>query len=200
MWRTTATGKRIKNMSAKLFGDAIAHEYCSKMPGRPLRGRWGAIESNELMLTEGFEYIARSFSALFPAHAAEKKRAALRVGTDEAEEYAALDKQYKSTATEMLNNTCFHATVWISHVAKRPLTSFLHWGQKDGRIMNKKIAAARADGHPYLGPTCLANLVDFPQKMYNVSSRPCCNRTHYTILGFGGQPFLCYPHLSMCMI
>eukprot|EP00969_Alexandrium_andersonii_P289266 12785723-Alexandrium_andersonii.AAC.1 len=65
VWRSTGIRGKLEAAAAKEFGDFVASCHFQKLPGKPLRGRWGSIDQIELKLKEGREYLGRVFRLVF---------------------------------------------------------------------------------------------------------------------------------------
>eukprot|EP00959_Pyramimonas_sp_CCMP1952_P474305 9503230-Pyramimonas_sp.AAC.1 len=97
VWRSPGVAQKLRNAADGLFDAAASAAHFSKIPGRPLRGRWGRIDSIESVLVRGRAVLGPVFSAVFQ-NVVEKKRKAPRVGTEEDERFKTDQKNYRYTA------------------------------------------------------------------------------------------------------
>ena len=61
LWRGTGMSPKIRDNAATLRSEIIAASYFTKLLGRPLRGRWGFIDSIESILHAAALTSRRSF-------------------------------------------------------------------------------------------------------------------------------------------
>ena len=155
VWRGTGNPAKLRCQAASMWSEVVASKLFSKVPGRPLRGRWGSIDSIEGLISKGSNYIPNAFERCFGSEAvrpsSSRKRSIL--DDDEEDAYREKVKNYKLNATKMLSQPRFVTMVKISAVAKSVLTRCLLWGQKRVSEWNRAEQAARTEGHTFLGPT-----------------------------------------------
>ena len=61
LWRTTGIPTKLMAAAAKLYGEEVSMQFFRKLPGRPLKGRWGAIHSVEALLRKAMHYLGAVF-------------------------------------------------------------------------------------------------------------------------------------------
>ena len=141
--------------------------------GKPLRGRWGSVESIEKTIHLARAYIGPVMEGAFAEKASQKaakaKAAKARAASKSKDEFDQKDKDdyaekvrnYKMTSVECSNSLVFKLTASVAYVGKKPLTSFMHWHMKQIKIHNKKVKAAKELGKTYMGATPLSKIVTF---------------------------------------
>ncbi|CAK0906513.1 unnamed protein product, partial [Prorocentrum cordatum] len=166
VWRTPGSHRKIKDAAARLFDGHVSEAYFGRLPGRPLRGRWGRISDVEKLLAAARKYIGQVFAKVWQKDVAAAKSAqpaeaggGPRVGADEDAQYKAEQRTYRLTSVSCTNSRLWNAQVLISLVAKGPLSEFLNWAQKAVGKNNQLLKAADKLGTTYVGPTPLSELV-----------------------------------------
>ena len=177
VWRSAGVPKRIRDVafntcksSAKAF---------ARIPGRPLRGRWGCLDEIEGLLVPALPTAGKVFQRLFPVDLSRaragapqedeedderrgKKNKGKRVTSidDENQEYTKKMKKYRRIATIALNSAVFRSVVRLSHAIKAPLAYYFRWAQKQVKTMNDEIAQCKRNDQVYVGHTALSLLVE----------------------------------------
>ncbi|CAK0805617.1 unnamed protein product, partial [Prorocentrum cordatum] len=152
VWRSCGAPTRIHQAAVDIPGGGIhvAHEFFGKIPGRPLRGRWGSVAGAEKLIMRAKTFIGAVFRRAFgkdeagppplakakakanakgAAKAAAKKRPA-KVGEDEEAAYRQQQGDWRGTAVQMTGDSMWLALVHISYIAKEPITTYLYSAQK----------------------------------------------------------------------
>eukprot|EP00959_Pyramimonas_sp_CCMP1952_P109426 2288671-Pyramimonas_sp.AAC.1 len=174
VWRSTGVPARLRHAALEEYeSDPLVAKRFRKLPGRPLRGRWGSIAAVEERLVAVAANVGRVFSRAFGIHARGRcsdgdgedeegdaqpmppKR--VKPGEQEDKEFQQKQKNYRQTAVDCTNDRFWHAAVEISFVTKKPLTKYFAWAQKRKGEHNKFVAEAAPDA--YLGDTPLSLLV-----------------------------------------
>ncbi|CAK0842788.1 unnamed protein product, partial [Prorocentrum cordatum] len=184
-WRGPGVSKRMRAAARSLYTAQVANDYFGRVPGRAMRGRWGAIDAVEALIVAGAPFIGPVFAEVFPP-AADAKKPSVKVGSAEDVQYREEQKKYKRNAVGFTGSSLFHVVVLISSVAKQPLTHFLHWVQKATKDYNDAVREARAADQraPYLGPTPLSQLTtgkaaDIAEEISNLLASATEKDHHY---------------------
>ncbi|CAK0844631.1 unnamed protein product, partial [Prorocentrum cordatum] len=175
VWRSCGAPTRIFQAAIDVPGGGldVAHRYFKKMPGRPLRGRWGSVAAVERLIISAKTFIGAVFKLAFgkdeagpagkakakakpkakgaaKADAQAKRRA--KVGDDEEAEYRKQQGDWRGTAVAMTGDSLWLAMVHISYIVKQPLTEYLYSSQKKKGEYEKQ---------------------DFPLLLLRVLDKPC---------------------------
>ena len=171
VWRSTGMPARLRAAALEEYeSEPLVAKLFRKLPGRPLRGRWGSIAAVEERLVAVADSVGRVFSRALGISAgghgsdSEEEEGApprppkrVKPGDEEDKEFQQKQKNYRRTAVVCTNDRFWKAAVEISFVAKKPLTKYFAWAQKRKGELNKLAADAAPDA--YLGPTPLSLLV-----------------------------------------
>ncbi len=131
MWGGTGKATKDRDEAASVVSETGAAKLFTKIPGRPLKGRWGSIDSIEGIVGAAASYIGRVFSAVLGSVVANPlPKTKAGVGADEDKEYQQTQRHYKTTALTLASSSSCLAAVQISYLTKAPLIRFLCWGQK----------------------------------------------------------------------
>ena len=153
VWRSTGMHEKLKASAMAEFGDASCF---ARLPGRPLRGRWGAIEDAEKSLVLARSQLRVLFDKL--VQIPKKKASKPKLG-DHEDDYEERTRAYRNNALEALHNPAFFLLVMVSKESRQPLDHLFAWSQKRVREHNKVIKDYEALGRRYLGPTPFSDLV-----------------------------------------
>ena len=185
-WRSTGVPKKVRRAAEEVHGaGSTAAGAYRKLPGKPLRGRWGSIAAVEQSIIECGPEIGKVFAkalgiTLEEAQERDAKKAAAakakggakakpaadpkpnpkkrrKVGDEEAESYRRAQREYRATTIVCTSDAAWLATVQISAKAKEPLSHYTNWCLKAKKEYAQNLAAAAP--RPYLGPTPLSQLV-----------------------------------------
>ncbi|CAK0813601.1 unnamed protein product, partial [Prorocentrum cordatum] len=158
VWRSCGMPAKIMDAArAECPSEDIARQLFKRLPGKPLRGRWGSIAAIEDVIFSARNFVGPVFTRVLTPLLAAKERGGADVGADEEAAFKADQKNYRFTARACTNSNLWIATVAISLLSKRPLTIFLFWAQKQKKEYEACVRAARPAA--YLGPTPLSLLV-----------------------------------------
>ena len=165
VWRSSGMQDKLAAASLEQFDTSVCFK---RLPGRPLRGRWGAIEDAEKCIV-----LARSqLKVLFDKLVVVPKKAAARAALgDDEDNYQERNRAYKLNALAALHNPAFLLLVMVSRESRSPLDHLFAWNQKRVREHNKSIEKHAALGRRFLGNTPFADLVltklDFVAASFN---------------------------------
>ena len=156
VWRSCGIHRRLRNLAAHKYSDSVCEECFGKLPGRPIKGRWGCIDNIEVIIQSAMLYLSPLFTLIFP----DKKEAKPKgPGHDADADFAEKQRQSRKNAKGALSNKAFAILLVVSIAVKRPMLEFLLWGQKQVRKQNDAIRVCRETETVYLGPTFLSNTV-----------------------------------------
>jgi hypothetical protein len=179
-WRSIGVPKKLRRAAAQIYGaDSVNVDSYRKVPGKPLRGRWGTIAAVEQAIIQCGPRIGEVFAnalglaleaakerdqkakgkakakpAADPKPAAKKRR---KIGDEEAEDYQSKQREYKASTVVCTSDPLWRATVAVSAQAKGPITAYINWSLGAKRQYNERLAACAP--RVYLGPTPLSLLV-----------------------------------------
>jgi len=114
---------------ASLFNAEEAKRFLSKLPQRPLRGRWGTMFAAEVdLLRMGLSKLRDVFEKAFPSKAEKKKRKRGReedrgdrdILDEEHESFTEKGQRWKTEAKQALNDPDFPYMVHCAHESRRP--------------------------------------------------------------------------------
>lgn len=148
VWRSTGIATRLHNKAAKLYDDSVALAHFKKIPGRPLKGRWGAVDSIELIIRKALIYIARVFAAVFKYMGAGKEQATKSgPGEEDDQKFQKEQRTCRLISVIVVNKKPFLALVIIiSSTVKASLHHCLLWVQKAKKEMEPPGEASGDEG------------------------------------------------------
>ena len=156
IWRSTGFGLKLRDVVETLFGIDVCHRCFRQIPGRPLKGRWGAIDAIEKSITRARHYIGAAFTAAIGKGKTKKRKTR---DDDDDDGYQAKMTTWRGHAVTCANSAIFLAMCIISMVAKGPLIHFQCWAQKHVKLQSNQQAVAARQGTCHFGPTPLSMLV-----------------------------------------
>jgi hypothetical protein len=139
-WRSTHRGKQIHTAYANTFGKHRADLVASKLPPRPLRGRWGQATLTEAFILRcGPSELPTIFLEVFGTGAGADAKP--RVPTARAEEDGLLlgeldkdDEHYSAKLNKWAHDACkglqdptFWRTLVVAHVSRSPSSHIQFW-------------------------------------------------------------------------
>jgi len=158
-WRSSGSPPKIYKAGVIVTGSIeLANLLFLKIIGRCLRGRWGAGHEVEGTIGKSSEYIGEVFNIVFPDPKAKGKK---QWHDAEPDDYREMLGRWRRISKSLANNAYFKAMVKISHIAKKPLMSCLHWCYDRNKQVKVFKKASDSSGSAYTGPTCLSDLVVF---------------------------------------
>ena len=153
-WRSTGVHSKMQRKSLAADHDELPGTV-DKIPGRAIKGRWGAVDGIEAIIIAGGLLLVCLWKKLFGGETAAKPANVSSVGGDEAAQFEAEKRTQRIQSCKALTTRSFWMTLECSHVVKRPLMHFLRWAQKaDGEYSTS--LKEMADGMMYFGPTPLS--------------------------------------------
>ncbi len=119
VWRAPGAPSQIRRAAVGEYNDQINYDYFKIMPGRPLRGRWEAIDSVEKILVSAQPYLAKVFTrALGKGRQSGIEGLSEKDVGDDAANYREEQKRYRQDSISFANSALFHVTVRISLLTK----------------------------------------------------------------------------------
>ena len=131
-WRHCGNHTKINNACSSIFDVATAMDTTSKMPGRALKYRWGAVSALEASIIKAMGVLHRVYEALWGhvLDAAVRARRPLNPGAAEDIAYQEERRTITTNSVKLLGKKLFNATICISYVAKADIMHFQNWSQK----------------------------------------------------------------------
>ena len=149
--------RKVRDICAHEFGDAVSFKLCARVPGRCIRGRWGSVESVESIIHNGGFVLAEVFKSIAAASSKPKQASGGLDADDDG--YREKQQKYKQTSAAFLSHDICKAMVHISKQVKDPLTRFLYWVHKHNKEINKQNVGVDSGEGVYVGPSTLSELV-----------------------------------------
>ena len=151
VWRSTGTIAKMCSASIALFGFDTT---VNKLPGRPLRGRWGAIESAEGFIIKARHELPAVFSRVL-----DKKKQAKREKLNDNDDWQEKAKAFRDNSLAVHKCPVFFVLVMVSKCCRGPLDHFFLWRHKRIKKHNRRIEENRDKGMCYFRPTPLSDVV-----------------------------------------
>ena len=124
LWRSTGNPFKLKDSASKLFSNIVSRNYFSKVPGRPLKSRWGAIISIEALILKASLYIGAVFNDVFRRNDKPQPKTKNGPGQDDDDDFQATQTKRKETALRATNSSLFLIKVCVSYISKCCLSIF----------------------------------------------------------------------------
>ena len=160
VWRSPGTHKNLQKAAS---GCAVACRL-DRVPGRAIRGRWGAIDGVELIIMKGGTLLTTAWHNVFgyllaPIVASLRPSArGVAVGADAQCTFQEEQSRWRKYSTRSLSNNCFHVMLRCSQVVKQPLMHFLTWCQKRNGELVKQVKKL-GTSQKYMGKTPMSEFV-----------------------------------------
>ena len=161
-WRGIGVHGKVLRNATERVGAKAAIRMVGKKASVTNRGRWGSLDKGETQIRDAMSILGPLFTDIFPeTDARKRKRQSLNPGDAEQDQYAADQKNYRKTSTNLANNAFCLTMVLVSHIFKKPVMGFFTWYQKQvgERNVNLSISAATTVAH--LGPTPLSLTISY---------------------------------------
>ena len=151
VWRAHGNAGKIFRAWKRLFSASRAHEVASKLPPRPLRGRWGSVTLNEAFWLncgrgQFVEVLKKVFDTAGDDGAAPQKRKTQPLGEDdEREQYTEKLGRWTREAIADIESAKLWTTMTIASVSRRPVSHVANWLQKEATNARGKRMAVLHD-------------------------------------------------------
>ena len=146
VWRAWGNAAKIKKVWSEIFGEKSCSLATKRLPPRPLRGRWGSIETIEQFLIGcGREELLMVYQEALLEKAQKNTKEALAaleamaddLGDEEVSQYQLKMGRWTLEAIQALSKGSFWMMVFIGHTSRGPLS----------HVMNFIMAHNRAGTH-----------------------------------------------------
>ncbi len=154
VWRSPGMGRKIIAAARRL---KLKFAF-NKVPGRPLKNRWGTIGSIEQIVIDSQDELRAVWDDVVVCGAPEARRRK-GPGGDEDAEFKEKQRAHKGNSSTAVRSPAFFVLVRLVNTARKPITIFQLWMQKRTKRYNSDVAAASAREEVHLGPVPLSDVV-----------------------------------------